>query len=93
MTGVAPPLLRRYWIEFEDTTGTFTAPRWPKVCGVTAYSLDDALRVIRDRFGLRTAQPGIRQLIEDVDVSTLDAKHVLPNIGVVVWRGVWFVRI
>jgi hypothetical protein len=28
--------------------------------------------------------------VVDVDVASLDAKHVLPNIGPVVVRGVWF---
>lgn len=28
--------------------------------------------------------------IEDVDIRTLEANHVLPNIGVVSWRGVWY---
>jgi len=36
--------------------------------------------------------PRIRLLIEDVDVSKLDAGHVLPNIDPPVWRGIWFPR-
>ena len=34
--------------------------------------------------------PTIAVLIEDVDVSTLDAGHVLPNMSPPVRRGVWF---
>lgn len=29
-------------------------------------------------------------MIEDVDVSTLDPEHVLPNTGVPAARGIWF---
>jgi hypothetical protein len=36
--------------------------------------------------------PPTRRVIEDVDVSTLDAGHVRPNMGVPVWRGVWWPR-
>jgi hypothetical protein len=31
----------------------------------------------------------ITSVISDVDVSTLDPKHILPNIGPSVVRGVW----
>jgi hypothetical protein len=34
--------------------------------------------------------PAVVQVVENVDVSTLDQKHVLPNIGDVTVRGVWF---
>jgi hypothetical protein len=31
--------------------------------------------------------------VPDVDIRTLDAKHVLPNAGPVVVRGVWYPRL
>ena len=34
--------------------------------------------------------PAIKDMVEDVDVSTLDANHVLPNMGITLKRGVWF---
>jgi hypothetical protein len=37
--------------------------------------------------------PPVREVIEDVDVRTLDAGHVLPNMGDPSVRGVWFPRI
>lgn len=35
-------------------------------------------------------QPAVTDVIVDVDVSTLDKSHVLPNMGSTVVRGVWF---
>jgi hypothetical protein len=34
--------------------------------------------------------PTISRIVPDMDVSTLDQNHVIPNMGVVVWRGIWF---
>jgi hypothetical protein len=34
--------------------------------------------------------PKIIEIQEDVDVSKLDPKHVVPNIGSVTIRGIWF---
>jgi len=34
--------------------------------------------------------PEIKKVIENVDVSTLDAGHVLPNMSPPNIRGVWF---
>jgi hypothetical protein len=65
--------------------------RMVRRCGVTAYSLEDALALVRQELW-RTDEPlpSIREVIEDVDVSTLDPGHVLPNMGPPIWRGVWF---
>jgi hypothetical protein len=30
------------------------------------------------------------EVVEDVDVRDLDQGHVIPNMGVVSWRGVWY---
>jgi hypothetical protein len=62
-------------------------------CGVTAYSYEDALVVLRERRFKNDLLPSIHKVIEDIDVSTLDPGHVLPNIGVPIWRGIWFPRI
>jgi hypothetical protein len=34
----------------------------------------------------------VEHVVEDVDVSQLDAGHVLPNMGDPTLRGVWFPR-
>lgn len=86
-------MVRRYWFEFdfsdgERSYGWFFLPAHG--CGITARDYDDALRIMR-RFLLRgEGFPKFSRVVEDVDVSTLDSKHVLPNAGVPVWRGVWY---
>ena len=82
------PLLHRFWIEFEPGSGIAWPPRW--ACGVTAYSLDDAMQLLRLRVFRECDVPPVRKVVEDVDITTLDRGHVRPNMGVPIWRGVWF---
>ena len=59
-------------------------------CGVTAYDYDDAIALLQERVFTEEAMPNITDFTEDVNVSTLDANHILPNIGLVIDRGIWF---
>lgn len=59
-------------------------------CGITAKNREDAITLLRERVFDLNPMPEIISCIEDVDVSTLDEGHVLPNMGSVVKRGVWF---
>jgi hypothetical protein len=59
--------------------------------GVTAYNLEDALGLLRDRV-LGGHAPRIESVIENVDVSTLDEGHIRPNMEAPTFRGVWFPR-
>lgn len=78
--------LRRFWFEFDPSADVPPGARLG--CGVTAVSRDDAERLIREGFGCDL--PPVRRVIKDVDVTTLDEGHVLPNIGDVSVRGVWY---
>ncbi len=78
----------RYWIEFGHV-----GKRHPinLGCGVTASDIHDALLLVGMAFpDLDLGSP--LSVIEDVDVSSLDANHVLPNLGNVLVRGVWWPR-
>ncbi len=69
--------LTRYWFAVLGLLGF----------GVTAYSIDDA------RFLLEAEGYSIDRSADvtvNVDVSTLDPKHILPNVGPSSFRGVWF---
>lgn len=79
--------LKRFWIEFERLERPDPLNLG---CGVTAHNYDDALSLISTRIFPDKTIPTIVAVSEDVDVSTLDANHVLPNMGVVVKRGIWF---
>ena len=69
--------LHRYWFNVPGLLGF----------GVTAFSVDDAFFLLEAEGYLIDRSTDI---IVDVDVSTLDSKHVLPNAGPSSFRGVWF---
>ena len=79
--------LRRFWFTFERID-SLTALNLG--CGVTAYDYDDAITLLQERVFTDETIPKITGCIEDIDVSTLDHSHVLPNIGIVIARGIWF---
>lgn len=70
------PRLRRFWFRRAVGFGY----------GVTAYSVDDAEYLI-EAAGLQADWVGV---VENIDVSSLDERHVLPNVGYVTFRGVWY---
>jgi hypothetical protein len=79
---VNDPTLRRFWFEFEGIR--------IKGYGVTAIDLADARSLIErlPKAFRPTGSP--TNVIEDVDIRTLDAGHVVPNMGAPVRRGVWY---
>lgn len=80
-------MLRLYW--FELNGGTSLPPGTKRGAGVAAFDRSDAEDILRRQvFG--GAPPPIRDCIEDIDVSTLDPGHVLPNMAPPNERGVWF---
>jgi hypothetical protein len=71
-------LLIRFWFNIDGKLGY----------GVTAYSLDDAILLLSeavDDFDLTSST-----VVENIDVSTLDQNHVIPNMGAPNFQGVWF---
>lgn len=80
--------LRRYWIVFEGAERFGVAIR-PGV-GVTAVDLDDAIGLIEQIIFKGTLPIPPTSVTEDVDVSTLDPGHVLPNMLPPNRRGIWF---
>jgi len=82
-------LLARYWFRFEAQ-----APPHPLNlgCGVSAYDRDDALALLKEKVFKNGVLPRILEAKENVDISVLDGKHVLPNMEDPTIRGVWFPR-
>ncbi|HTR83550.1 MAG TPA: DUF4926 domain-containing protein [Reyranella sp.] len=79
--------LRRYWITFKPTAE-------PSVlnlgCGVTTRDRGKARELIEQQVFPVLGVRSIQEIIEDIDISTLDANHVRPNMGDPTQRGVWF---
>ena len=81
--------LHRYWIEFRDSDAH--GCRLPSRCGVTAWSESDALDLVAEMYCARDEAPAPSSIVSDFDVSELDDDaNVGPNLGVPVWRGIWY---
>jgi len=70
-------LLTRYWFNVPGLFGF----------GVTAYSLADAFFLLESE-GILLSDHS--EVVEDIDVSALDAAHVVLNSGPPCLRGVWY---
>lgn len=75
---LSSPLLHRFWFKTSNHYGI----------GVTAYSREDALELIKNAEYLR--DENIESVVDDVDIRTLDQGQVIPNMGPPNFRGVWF---
>jgi hypothetical protein len=85
---IKDPKLRRFWIEFEkDKDDPW---RHGLGFGVTAYDAKDALSLLAESICKESKFPVVRKMISDVDVSTLDQGHVIPNMESPIWRGIWY---
>jgi len=82
-----PNHLRLFWFQFEKSP-------LPTIVnlgvGASAYSYDDAIALLRERVFGPDGPPTIEQCIEDVSLNDLEQNHVLPNIGLINVRGIWF---
>jgi hypothetical protein len=81
--------LRRFWFTFAAESEHALPPGVGYGVGVTASSPEEASVMISEAF-FGGKPPPIAELIEDVDVSTLDAGHVLPNMDAPLMPGIWF---
>ena len=72
--------LRRFWFPLSTGLGI----------GVTAGSPEEARELAEGEREQTFPNSQFVGEILDVDISALDANHVVPNAGVVVARGVWF---
>jgi len=84
--------LKRYWFEFDFSNPCLSRYRYLPACGcgITAFDYEDALKIMR-RFILRdNNMPAFSRIVENIDISTIEDMNVRPNLGVPVWRGVWY---
>jgi hypothetical protein len=84
--------LRRYWFEFRAPREELPPGSWLG-CGVTAVDTEDAERLLVAGPFRGAPLPPIERVVLDVDVSNLDAGHVVPNMADPTRRGVWFPRL
>ncbi len=72
-------LLRRFWFPGQGCLGV----------GVTAFTREEA-SALAEQTAARLGWHLEGEVLEDVDVRTLDQQHVIPNMGICSNRGVWF---
>jgi len=82
--------MRRFWFELDLSINIPHPPGTLLGCGITAYDLNDALGILHTNVFIGYAAPKIKNIKKDVDIRSLDQGHVIPNMGVVTNRGVWF---
>lgn len=75
--------LRRFWFPLSGGLGI----------GVTAGSEAEARALAEATCARYYPADRLVGLVPDVDVSTLDARDVLPNMGPAAVRGVWYPRL
>jgi hypothetical protein len=74
--------LRRFWFPVTGHLGI----------GVTAWTRSEAVALALHTAAALGWQFDVGEVVEDVDIRTLDQGHVVPNMGVSSERGVWFPR-
>ena len=76
-------LMQSYWLTFESVP----QPTALNIgAGVTARSDSDARRIANAAFAGGT----IATVVVVEDAASLDERHVIPNMGNILIRGVWF---
>ena len=83
-------MLRRYWIEFDSATADALPVGTRSGCGVTAGDLESALALVKRQVFEGRELPRTKNVVADVDVSHLDQRHVVPNMGNPAVAGIWF---
>ncbi len=82
--------LKRFWIEFVYSAEHPLPMGMQRGCGVSAFHDEDAMHLLKTIVFSSASLPEIKKITENIVFSTLDKGHVLPNMGDVTVRGVWF---
>jgi hypothetical protein len=77
--------LRTFWITFPKETGC----SFPFGAGVTAWSEEDAIQLLKER-GIDVHRAREFVVKPDVTIADLDPSNVVRYMGPIVVRGVWF---
>lgn len=83
-------MIKRYWFQFSKSDSEFLPIGVSSGCGLSAYNYEDAIELIKERVFSGANLPTIDDVVEEIDISTLDEAHVIPNMGDVTVRGIWF---
>jgi hypothetical protein len=79
--------LRRYWLRFDPSA---VESSFVIGIGVTGFDKPDALGLAEATCFQSSKMPDPAEVVENIDVRTLDQGHVIPNMHPPSERGVWF---
>jgi hypothetical protein len=79
-----------YWIRFDLRLSDQHPIGVLSGVGVTAHDRQDALALVKELVFGDQDLPIVLEVQEGIDISKLDQKHVVPNMGNPLKRGVWF---
>ena len=81
----------RYWFEFDFNSYKGAIPAGLHLgCGVTAFSSEHALALLKSKVFKDEVLPKITECINNVDINILDQGHVISNMKAPVYIGIWF---
>jgi hypothetical protein len=83
-------LLIRYWFEFEQSDINELHPELITGCGITAFDYSDALSILKQIVFNGQPIPQFMDKKENVDIRTLEQRHVVVNMKDPTLRGVWY---
>lgn len=81
----------RYWLDFDPRDLTRESMHYRSGCGVTAFSVEDALGLVNASLPEGTPLPRLLRVDEQVVIEKLPAE-VRGNLGDPSTRGIWFPR-
>jgi hypothetical protein len=80
-------MLHRCWL---TVSGTNLRPGSDRGVGVTAFTDQDALNILKETFPTDKYSYTVERIEFDIDLGTLDRNHIIPNMHPSVWRGIWY---
>lgn len=80
--------LIRFWFTFEQSLAL--PPSLKLGCGITGYSYEDALTLLKQKVFKGNEEVNIKECIENINLIHLDSNHILPNILPPNFRGIWY---
>ena len=81
--------MKRFWMNFSATNKELL-PVISLGCGVTARNKEEALAIVQEKIFNGKKMPTPSEVIENIDISSLDEKHIRPNMGSIFLPGIWF---
>ena len=79
--------MQRFWIKIEPLPYPSSLNSG---CGITANSADEAAAILLERAAAVGDKVSIVNITQNIDISTLDQKHVVPNMGNIFRKGIWW---